>query len=466
MAPRKDRSGPQPWATAGSVLVGTWVGTFGNSMVPVALPSIVNHYAAGLNAGIWLIAAYILMVAVFMPLFGWFGDRYGYRRTYMGGLAGFALFSWAAAQAPSLEWLVAFRVLQGICNATTLPSVMGLLSQMFPGRDRGKAMGAWAAVNGAAHGLGPVISGLMVHAYGWQSLFALNGTVTLMGLGLIGYWVPSDRKADSRPFDWRGALSFTLAILSLMLSLTQLGGPGRQSSVNYGLGGVFLLMIGLFFVAEHRSAHPFIDLQLFANQTYSALVAIAGAQFFCLMGFQLLLPLYLIKLRGLSEASAGPLIAILSATLAVFSPFAGQIADRRDIKTTLKWGMIIVTLAAASMIFWPERIAIGIIALTLILLGVGMGLTQSPAAAGVTFIIDKNHLGIALGIFNQLRFISATLGATVCGAILENAPGAAAITFASVRLSFALLAGVAAGAALLATCLSPFRKGREARDGI
>ncbi|MFC1863594.1 MFS transporter, partial [Thermodesulfobacteriota bacterium] len=191
------------WWIVGSLLVGTWVGTLGSSMIPVALPSILKHFDTPLNTGIWLISIYTLMVAVFMPVFGWLGNRYGYRRIYFLGLSGFAIFSYMAAIAPNIESLIIFRVLQGIFNATTPPCVMGIISRTFPANERGSAMGVWATVNGAAHGLGPVISGSMIIFFGWSSIFLFMGTCTLIGLFLIFYFVPPDydkSQTESRKF--------------------------------------------------------------------------------------------------------------------------------------------------------------------------------------------------------------------------------------------------------------------------
>jgi EmrB/QacA subfamily drug resistance transporter len=433
----------------GAILIGTWVGTLGNSMVPVALPSIVAQFGAGLQNGIWLISVYVLMVAVLMPLFGWLGDRFGYRRIYLAGLVGFGASSLLAGFAPSFWALVGLRVFQGICNATTLPSVMGIISQSFPGQERGRAMGLWAAVNGAAHGLGPVISGFLVHSFNWRAIFWVNGAMTVLGLVMVWILVPTDRRNDRRVFDWVGAIAFTVAVLSLMLNLSQGVKGGWSSASSIGLWGVFVALIGVFFVAESRVAHPFVRLNLFANKAYSALVAMSGAQFFCLMAFQVLMPLYLIQLRGFSAPVAGLIIAAFPASLAIFSPFAGGIADRRGHAIVIRNGMWLVCAATAAVALWPPDLSVWVMMATLAAIGVGMGFTQSPAAAAVTFFVHKDELGVALGIFNMLRFVSATLGATIAGVLVVSTPSGGALSFEPFRAAFLILSALAGAAALL-----------------
>ncbi|RPJ69403.1 MAG: MFS transporter [Desulfobacteraceae bacterium] len=444
-APAQDRR----WWVVGAILMGTWVGTLGNSMVPVALPSMVEQLGVGVHKGIWLISVYVLMVAVLMPLFGWLGDRFGYRRIYLGGLVGFGVSSLLAGFATSFWMLVGLRVVQGICNATTLPSVMGIISQSVPGQERGKAMGLWAAVNGAAHGLGPVISGFLVHSLNWRAIFWVNGAMTVVGLAMVWVLVPRDQRNDRRVFDWVGAVAFTVAVLGLMLNLSLAARGGWTSAASLSLWVVFAALMGVFFVAERRVRHPFVRLSLFGNKAYSALVAMSGAQFFCLMGFQVLMPLYLIQLRGFSTPAAGLIIAALPASLALFSPFAGAIADRRSHAIAIRNGMLLVCLATAGAALWPPDLSVGLMMATLAAVGVGMGFTQSPAAAAVTLFVRKDERGVALGIFNMLRFVSATLGATIAGVLVVAPSSGRAVDFEPFRLAFLLLSALAGAAALL-----------------
>ncbi len=439
----------QRWWIIGVALIGTWVGTLGNSMIPVALPTILGFYRTPLNSGVWIVSVYVLMVAVLMPLFGWIGDRYGYRRIYLAGLSGFAFFSWAAVFAPSFNWLLLFRVCQGICNATTLPSVMGIISQIFPKNQRGRAMGAWAAVNGAAHGLGPVISGLLVQAFNWQALFWFNGFVTMVGIVLIWYLVPPDNNRHTHSFDWLGAVTFTVAVLSLMLNITQGRRLGWGSGSSMAMWALFLVLLTGFVFAEKRVHQPFVALRLFVNRGYSAVVAASAAQFFCLMGFQIMLPLYLIDLRGASETAAGLVVSVLASTLALCSPWAGRVADRRGYRFTMICGMAAVAAVTAGMVFWTKQTPMILMVLMLTIIGLGMGFTQSPAAAGITLLVPKKELGVALGIFNMMRFIGATLGATISGVVLNLSATGAAIPITAFRNGFLLLTVIAAVAAVI-----------------
>jgi len=271
------------WWIAGTVLIGTWIGTLSNSLVPVALPSILKQFDVALTLGVWVIAIYVLLFAVPIPLFGWLGDRFGNRRIYLIGMAGLVASSLACAVAPTIGWLILFRAMQGLFNAMIISSLMAILSLVFPGRQRGVAMGAWAAVNGAAHGMGPPISGFLVQNFNWQATFWATAVVSFLGL-LAAFWiVPSDHKHDRRPFDLLGAGALTLAMLTFMFTLTQGSSLGWGSWISLSLWAAFAGLMIVFVTTEARVAHPFVELRLFANRRYSAITAVISAQFFAIV---------------------------------------------------------------------------------------------------------------------------------------------------------------------------------------
>ncbi len=455
--PRQVEPHPRRWLILSAVLMGTLVGTFGGSMVNVALPAIMDGFGIPISSAVWVLTIYILLVAVLMPIFGRLGDMYGYKRIYLAGLS---LLAGASLLAVLVRWfpgLVAARALQGIGNATTLPSVMAIITQVFPAHERGRAMGLWAAVNGVGHGLGPVIGGYLTESFGWSAVFAFNAALTILGIVLIWWLVPDDTRRVTRRFDFVGAATMALAMIALMLSLTQGARLGWFTLLSLALWAAFAGLMAAFFAAERRIKPPFVELSLFGNRRYTATVGIIGAQFFCLFGMQLLMPFFLMQVQGRPTGEAGVLIATLSITSAIVAPLAGRLADSFGCRRMCLTGMSLVATSGALMMLWRPTTPAWQIVSTLILLGLGMGFTQSPVAAAVTFTVTGDQLGVALGIFNMVRFIGASLGSTVFGVILEGAT--ADPTMRAYRVSFGLLIAVAVAAVMLAMSVPISRKG-------
>jgi len=452
---------PRRWLTLAAVLTGTLVGTFGSSLVNVALPAIMEHFGVSISSAVWVQTIYILLVAVLMPLFGRLGDIHGYKRIYLAGMSLLAGASLLAALSPSFPLLVVARALQGIGNATTLPSVMAIVARVFPDRERCRAMGFWAAVNGAAHGLGPMIGGYLTQGWGWPAVFTFNASLSLLAVVTIWRLVPGDEKQAARPFDFIGAGTLTLAMITFMLNLTQGARWGWVTTPSLGLWVAFLGLMAAFLVTEKRVRMPFVELNLFTNHRYTATVGIIAAQFFCLFGMQLIVPLFLVQMQGRTSGETGLLAASLAVTSAIVAPLAGRLADSLGCRRLCIFGMGTVAAVGGLLRLWHPGTPSWQIVGTLVLLGLGMGLTQSPVAAAVTFTVTQDQLGVALGIFNMIRFIGASLGSTVFGAVLEGATTGSEL--AAYRLNFTLLTGVALTAAILALILPAARAGVSRR---
>jgi EmrB/QacA subfamily drug resistance transporter len=438
--------GRRRWAILATVLIGSLVGTFGNSMSNVALPSIMEHYGIGLDVGVWIVTIYVLLFSTLMPVFGRLGDMFGYKRIYLFGMVTLVLSSSLAAVAPSIGWMIFWRAVAGISNAPTLPAIMAIIAEVFPAEQRGGALGFWATANGAGHGFGPVISGLLVQYFGWPAVFWFNAGLSLLGVVLIWLVVPTDHKQARERFDFVGAVTLTAAMILVMFNL----GEGLQGAFSPAvistLWVAWAALFGFFIISQLRARQPFVNLRLFTNSGFGIVTFVSAAQLFCLFGLQLLLPLFLINVQGRTTGNAGLLILPLATTLALISPAAGRLSDRIGSRLTCLLGMGLVGLVGLGLTLWTGATTPAVIVIMLTLMGIGMGMTQSPTANAVTLVIDKTQLGVALGIFNMLRFVSGTLGATIFGAVLERGGTSALPAF---RLDFVLFAVVAGVAALL-----------------
>jgi EmrB/QacA subfamily drug resistance transporter len=436
------------WFILAAVLTGTLVGTFGSSVVNVALPAIMDDLVVPVSTAAWVQTVFTLFVAVLMPAFGRLGDMVGYKRIFVAGMGLLAGGSLLAALAHNFPLLIVARVLQGCGNATTLPAVMAIITHHFEHDERGRAMGFWAAVNGGAHGLGPVIGGYLTQGFGWQSIFLFNTVLAGLAVLAIARLVPNDSRRVAQRFDVLGATAMTLAMITLMLNLTQGARLGWTSALSLGLWAAFIGLAGLFLAVERRIKQPFVDLNLFTSRAYTGSVGIIAAQFFCLFGMQLLLPMFLVRVQGRPSGQAGLLIAFLSITSAIVAPIAGRLADKLGCQRLCIAGMLTVAISGGVLLLWQPLTPVWQIVSTLVLLGLGMGLTQSPVATSATLSLRREQLGVGLGIFSMTRFIGASLGSTMFGAILAGATAASPL--AGYRMNYLLLIGVALGAVGLA----------------
>jgi len=436
-----------PWAVLTALLIGTFVGTLGNSTANVALPALMAGFGVPLSSALWVVTTYTLLFAVLMPVCGYLGDTYGQRRMYLLGMALFTLASLGNGLAPSFPWLLGSRALQGIGVAPTLPAIMAIIAHVFPPEQRGRATGFWALANGAGHALGPPLSGFLTQHLGWRAVFLSSLPLCLLNLLLVWWLVPPDGSRTARRFDFAGTATLTLAMLGLMLSLTQGARWGWTAPRSLVLGVLTIAALVAFVVIERRTASPFVELSLFANRHYATAAAVIAAQLFCLFGLLLALPVFLIQAQGLDSQAAGLLILPLPLTMALMAPFAGHLADARGSRWTCTVGMGLVLLAGLALLglrpATGQPIPWWALAGSLVVVGAGMGLVQSPTAATVTQVVARERLGVATGIFHMCRFVSGSLGSTVFGLLLQTSPTGVAAGFQRDLLILVMLATLA-----------------------
>ncbi|MBN1317328.1 MAG: MFS transporter, partial [Anaerolineales bacterium] len=204
--------------------------------------------------------------------------------------------------------------------------------------------------------------------------------------------------------------------------ITQSARWGWFSQTGLTLWGVVLVSFVLFILIERRHAVPFVELGLFSDLRYSAAVLVIACQYFCLFGLLLALPILLIQVLGIPDQTAGLLVFPLPAMMALLAPVAGRLADIRGSRWVCILGMGLVTLAGLALVaFKPEPGGVyqWKLVASLIVMGTGMGLTQSPVTAAVTHIVKQERLGSATGIFHMGRFTTGALGSTVFGLVIE-----------------------------------------------
>jgi EmrB/QacA subfamily drug resistance transporter len=425
------------WWILSTLLIGTVTGTLGNSLVNVALPTIMDHYAIDVSTGIWVVTIYILFFAVTMPLFGRLGDTYGYKRIYLVGITIFALSSCLAPLAPSYPILILLRAIQGISNGPILPTIMAVVGTVFPAGERGRAMGIWALANSASHAVGPTLSGLLTQYFGWQSIFLSYVPLCIAAVVLVWRLLPDDSKSERQPFDLIGAATLTAATLTLMFNLRQGASLGWTSTSSLMLWVLCGVLLAAFFVTERKVRQPFVELNLFLNRPYTAASAITFMQAFCQFGLLFLIPLFLVEVQGQPAAKTGLILSALPVSMAIAAPIAGRLSDRYGCRILCLSGMATVAASGLALSLLGPSTPVWSIVFSLALAGVGMGMVQSPAPAAISLVVSADKLGIAMGLFNLLRFLAGTLGPAVFAIVVQAmGPGFPAPAF---RLNFYLV---------------------------
>lgn len=413
-----------PWFALAVILMGTVLGTFNNGVGNVALPDVLSHFDVAVSAGAWFVTAYVLALAVTLPIAGRLIDTFGTRAVSIAGLVGFLAASLVVATSSNYVVLVIGRAAQGAFNAPVLPTIMVSVVTLFGPAERGKAMGVWVAVNGASFAVSPVVAGFVVESMSWHAIFWVSIAVTVLALVLSALYMPDVSATRAKEgFDAAGGLLLAGGLVGIMAALSRVTAWGWLSPLTLGLliGGLAALA-----VAVHRSGtvpDPFLDLTVLRQRAYATPTAIAGLQALVLFGLLLILPLMYLHVFDLSLGVTGVLVFVLPGTWALVSPAVGHAADRFGRGTVLRWGTI--ALVAGTLVLGGGAYA-QVLAVTILgMLGIGVAVAaiQATAAVAVSEAVGSSGRGTMTGAFHTARFFAGVVGATLFAVLIEVVAG-------------------------------------------
>lgn len=435
------------WGPLVAVCLGTLMLMVDITIVVVALPSMAGDLHSSFSDLQWVIDAYALTLAALLLTAGSLADRLDRRRVYLAGLVLFAASSLGSAVAPDTAVLVASRAVQGIGGAAMLATTMALLSHSYSGRRRGVAFGVWAAVSGASAAAGPILGGLLTEYLDWRAIFLVNLPVCVLAVVLTRLGLGESRNPHPGSLDVAGMLTFTLAAGSLTYALSRGADDGWASGPILGLFAVAAVALLAFLAVEARRRYPMLDLSLFANRSFSALLAAGMLLSAGAFGYLTYTSLWLQSVLGDGPVRAGLVGSLgLSGAGLVVSVTVGRFLH--GISPRLPVGLGLVVLAAGDLL--ESRLTATStgthLVPGLIVAGVGMGLSLPVLSSAVMAAVPRDRAGMASGALNTFRQLGLALGIAVFGAVFRTGLGNALP--ASLHGSAAALAGGQAEAVL------------------
>ena len=394
-----------------------------NLVVTTALPAIRRNLDASLSSLEWTVNAYTLTFAVLLLTGATLGERFGRRRMLVIGLTVFTLGSAAAALAPSADWLVAFRAVQGAGAAMVTPLTLTLLSAAVPVERRGMALGIWGGVAGLAIATGPLVGGAVVQGLSWQSIFWINVPI---GLALIpiARWRIVESYGAKAPLDVPGVVLASAGLFGVVLGLVRGNSLGWSSAYVLTSLALGLSLVAAFVAWERRASTPLLPMRLFASRGFSATNLASVLMFFGMFGSIFLLAQFLQTVQHYSPLSAGLRTLPWTAMPIVVSPIAGVLADRIGGRPVVLTGLLLQAtgLAWLASISSPT-VPYGDLVPAFIVSGIGMALFFAPVATMVLGTVARSEEGIASGATNALRELGGVFGVAVLAAVFSRHGG-------------------------------------------
>jgi EmrB/QacA subfamily drug resistance transporter len=385
--------------------------TFMVSALNVALPVVNLEFKVNAIVLNWIVAAYILTMAIFSVPFGRIADILGIKKIFLLGVAVYILASLGVIFAGSASILIVIRLLQGLGGAMISATSMAILTASFPGNQRGRALGIYTACVYAGLSIGPLLGGIITEHSNWRIIFLAPVPFCLLVLGLTLWKVKSEwAESKGEKFDYIGSLIFGLSLAAIMYGFSLL--PAVP-------GGIFTLIgiLGIvgFLFYENRIPSPVLNMGLFKNNqifVFSNLAALIN--YTATAGIAFLLSLYLQYIKGFSADMAGLVLVTQPVIQAVISPFAGRLSDKVETRTVASIGMSLVCLGLISFALLTAATSVVLIIISLVVLGTGFAFFSSPNMNAIMSAVKPKYYAVASSLTSTMRNLGQTLGNGIC----------------------------------------------------
>ncbi len=351
-----------PWAILITLSLGFFMTLLDLTIVNIAIPSMITALGASLDEILWVVNAYVLVLAVLLITAGRLGDLRGQRKLFVAGVVVFTLASLACGLAPNPTLLIAFRAVQGIGAAMLMPQTMAIIIGTFPAERRGTALGIWGAVAGLATVAGPTLGGVLVTYASWRWIFIVNVPIGVLVLVMTFAFIPDTRMERQHKLDLVGVGLATAGLFCLTFALIE----GQRFSWNAGIMALFaaFVVFAVVFLVQQRGrqdAEPLVPFSLFKNRNFTVINTVASLVSVAILGFFLPITIYLQSVLGYSAIKAGLILAPMSLIALLLAPIAGRMSDQIGGKFILMTGLtlyavgaLVLTLQAQADSSWVE----------------------------------------------------------------------------------------------------------------
>jgi len=407
------------WLILAVMSVGTLIVFLDNTVVNTALPAISVDLGASTSTLQWVVDSYVLALAGLLLLGGSLGDRFGRKRWMTVGLVIFGIGAAGGALAGSASMLIAMRGVQGLGAALVLPATLSIITNVFPRKDRAKAIAIWTAVGALGVGIGPVLGGYLVDAMSWSAVFWLH--LPVVALALVGMAiVPRSKDERGLPLDVPGAVLGTGGLVALVYGIIQGAEAGWLSGEIVAAFGLAVVLLGAFAAVELRSDHPMLPLRFFRQRDFTGAVLTIGLILFGMLVTFFFLTQFLQIVQGRSALAAGVLVIPVSVAMMLGAPLSGKLMETIGprylvlaMATAMVTGVLLLTGIGAESGVMAVIVPLGIF-------GFGAGLGMPALTDTVMAAVPEADAGVGSAVNDVSRELGGALGIATIGSVVSS----------------------------------------------
>jgi len=408
------------WPAIIVIIIGTFMAILDSSIVNVALPKMMAIFGASADSAEWILTAYMLTLGVVMPISGFLGDTFGYKRIYFLALAFFVFGSALCGMAWSVNSMVLSRVIQALGGGMLQPIGMAMIYKACPRSKIGMVLGVWGISAMAAPAVGPTLGGYLVDYVNWRTIFYINLPIGLINLFLVTILLKETELIKGKRLDWPGIIFSVSGFFCLLLALSKGASKGWTSLYIVSLLFIAGVCLTSLIINELQHPEPILDLRLFKNFVFTISNIISSILAIGMFGAIFLIPILLQNVLGQTAMKSGLIVFPASIASGLMMPISGRIFD--------KYGAKAVSIGGLALVVWGTYMLSGINAFTpfavitfwMTIRGFGMGLSMMPVSTAGMNTVPLPLVGRASALTNVIRQISASFGIAMFTTIMQT----------------------------------------------
>ena len=409
------------WWILVAVSMFTFMSTLDGSIVNIALPTISKDMQVPMNQSEWIVSIYLMMVCTCLLLFGKIGDSWGKIKIYRIGTLIFVIGSLLCGFNHSLAFLLFARVIQALGAAMTMATNTGIITEVFPMNERGRALGMIGAFVSLGSIAGPGLGGLILAHFSWAYIFWINVPVGIITMVISEKFLPKDITLSAQKIDMGGFAAIAATIMTFFGGVFLGQEHGFLTLIPLVLFALAIISFIVFLYVEKKVKLPLITFSIFKNKVFTMSLITALLIFSSNFFVNVVIPFYLQSARGLSPSYAGLLMMVFPFLMVIGSPLSGYLTDKIGPEILVLIGLGMLSVTQLMYMFMHADSPLWYYVIATAIMGLGNSLFQSPNNTMVMSSVTKENLGVAGSLNSFARNLGMVIGISMATTILYNA---------------------------------------------
>lgn len=447
-----------------TIMIGAFLSMFDSGVVNVGLPVISSQFKIGIDSVQWITSIYLLVMSALLPILGTIADNFGRRKIYNMGYFIIASFTLLCGFSFNFPMLIIMRVFQAVGGAMVMANGLAIVTENYPPSKRGKNIGLLATTMAIGSIAGPPLGGIVIGLWGWRIIFYLTFIISILGFIASYFSIPQDKKVKNENFkmDYFGSVLIITTIVTFIYGFSNINKLGITNPIIYSCLTIFVVSLATFIIYERKVKHPVVDLTLFKNWTFSSSIISSLISFITMYSPTVLIPFYYQRVLGFSTQKSGLYMMAFPIAMALISPFSGALSDKIGAVILTTSGLILNAIGLVLLANTTLNTPVYMILIYMSLMGLALGLFQSPNNSCIMGSAPKNKLGASNGITQLVKNLGMVIGIAFSVALFSTLMGNATANYGARFIqSTKIVYYIAAVLSLIGAVISGIRSGKE-----